>query len=108
MTHKFSSGQNVYYEPTFGNAASHGKYKIVRSLPVENDNRLAYRIKSIAGILRAHRRGTPAHPHRLGPRAIAAPAGCPISAISGPKQRLFTPFQRSVMWAWEPSTPRLR
>jgi hypothetical protein len=48
MTHKFSSGQNVYYEPTFGNAASHGKYKIVRSLPVENDNRLAYRIKSIA------------------------------------------------------------
>ena len=32
----------------FGNAASRGKYKIVRPLPVENDNRLAYRIKSIA------------------------------------------------------------
>ena len=48
MTHKFSSGQDVYYEPTFGNAASRGKYKIVRPLPVENDNRLAYRIKSIA------------------------------------------------------------
>ena len=48
MTHKFSMGQNVYYEPTFGNAASRGKYKIVRPLPVENDNRLAYRIKSIA------------------------------------------------------------
>jgi hypothetical protein len=46
--HKFSSGQNVYYEPTFGNAASRGKYTIVRPLPVENDNRLAYRIKSIA------------------------------------------------------------
>jgi hypothetical protein len=42
MTHKYSTGQNVYYEPTFGNAASRGKYKIVRPLPVENDNRLAY------------------------------------------------------------------
>ena len=41
MTHKYSTGQNVYYEPTFGNAASRGKYKIVRPLPVENDNRLA-------------------------------------------------------------------
>jgi hypothetical protein len=48
MTHKYASGQNVYYEPTFGNAAARGKYKIVRSLPVENDNRLSYRIKSIA------------------------------------------------------------
>jgi hypothetical protein len=48
MTHKYESGQNVYYEPTFGNAAARGKYKIVRSLPVENDNRLSYRIKSIA------------------------------------------------------------
>jgi len=48
MTHKFSNGQDVYYEPTFGNAAARGKYKIVRTLPVENDNRLAYRIKSIA------------------------------------------------------------
>jgi hypothetical protein len=48
MTHKYSMGQNVYYEPTFGNAAARGKYKIVRQLPVENDNRLSYRIKSIA------------------------------------------------------------
>ena len=48
MTHKYSNGQNVYYEPTFGNAAARGKYKIVRQLPVENDNRLSYRIKSIA------------------------------------------------------------
>jgi hypothetical protein len=46
--HKFSSGQDVYFEPTFGNAAARGKYKIVRPLPVENDNRLSYRIKSIA------------------------------------------------------------
>jgi hypothetical protein len=48
MTHKFLMGQNVYYEPNFGNAASRGKYKIIRPLPVENDNRLAYRIKSLS------------------------------------------------------------
>ena len=48
MTHKFTIGANVYYEPTFGNAAARGKYKIVRTLPVENDNRLSYRIKSVA------------------------------------------------------------
>ena len=34
MTHKFTIGANVYYEPTFGNAAARGKYKIVRQLPV--------------------------------------------------------------------------
>jgi hypothetical protein len=48
MTHRFNIGSNVYYEPTFGNSAARGKYKIVRQLPVENDNRLSYRIKSIA------------------------------------------------------------
>jgi len=48
MTHKYSIGQNVYYEPTYSNAAARGKHKIVRPLPVENDNRLAYRTKSIA------------------------------------------------------------
>ena len=48
MNHKFNVGTNVYYEPTFGNAAARGKYKIVRQLPIENDNRLSYRIKSIA------------------------------------------------------------
>ena len=48
MTHKFSIGTSVYYQPTFGNAAARGIYKIVRRLPVENDNRLAYRIKSAA------------------------------------------------------------
>jgi hypothetical protein len=47
MTHKYAMGQNVYYEPTFGNAAARGKYKVVRALPVENDNRLSYRIKSL-------------------------------------------------------------
>ena len=48
MTHKYAIGQNVYYSPAFGNAASRGKYKVLRVLPVENDNRLSYRIKSIA------------------------------------------------------------
>jgi hypothetical protein len=48
MTHKYASGQNVYYEPTFGNAAARGKYTIVRTLPVENDSRVSYRIKSLA------------------------------------------------------------
>jgi len=48
MTHRYAIGQSVYYEPTFGNAAARGKYKIIRLVPVENDNRLTYRIKSIA------------------------------------------------------------
>ena len=48
MTHRYAIGQNVYYKPTFGNAASRGKYKVIRVLPVENDNRLSYRIKSLA------------------------------------------------------------
>ncbi|HEX3709704.1 MAG TPA: hypothetical protein VHV56_07435 [Pseudolabrys sp.] len=48
MAHRYSIGQSVNYEPTFGNAAARGKYTIVRRLPVENDNRLTYRIKSLA------------------------------------------------------------
>jgi hypothetical protein len=48
MTHKFAIGSNVYFEPRFGDAAARGKYKIVRQLPIENDNRLSYRIKSLA------------------------------------------------------------
>ena len=48
MPHRFSAGQHVLYELTFGNNAARGKYVIVRALPVENDNRLAYRIKSVA------------------------------------------------------------
>ena len=48
MTHKFAAGADVYFEPTYGNAAARGKYKVVRALPVENDNRLSYRIKSAA------------------------------------------------------------
>jgi hypothetical protein len=48
MTHKYAAGQNVYYEPTFGNAAARGKYTVVRTLPMENDSRVSYRIKSMA------------------------------------------------------------
>ncbi len=48
MAHKFSVGQNVYYQPQFQNNAARGKYKVVRQLPVENDNRVSYRIKNMA------------------------------------------------------------
>lgn len=48
MTHKFAIGSNVYYEPRFNNMAARGKYKVVQRLPIENDNRLSYRIKSAA------------------------------------------------------------
>ena len=46
MSHKYSPGQTVYFEPQFGNNAARGVYKIVRSLPIERDGRLSYRIKS--------------------------------------------------------------
>lgn len=46
MNHKYHAGQDVYYEPDFGNNAARGTYKIVRQLPVESDKRLSYRIKS--------------------------------------------------------------
>jgi hypothetical protein len=48
MSHKYSVGQDVYYESQFGNYAAPGVYKIVRRLPVESDKRLSYRIKSAA------------------------------------------------------------
>ncbi len=46
MNHKFSAGQSVYYASQFPNSAAQGLYTIVRSLPIERDNRLSYRIKS--------------------------------------------------------------
>ncbi|HEU5017206.1 MAG TPA: hypothetical protein VFT69_04460 [Pseudolabrys sp.] len=48
MAHKFSTGQTVYFHPSHGISASSGTYKIIRPLPIENDNRLSYRIKSAA------------------------------------------------------------
>lgn len=48
MTHKFTIGAQVYFAPGFTGVAARGLYKVVRQLPVENDNRLIYRIKSAA------------------------------------------------------------
>lgn len=48
MNHKYAAGQSVFYAARFPNNASRGPYKIVRRLPIERDNRLAYRIKSAA------------------------------------------------------------
>jgi hypothetical protein len=48
MIHKYSVGQLVYFEGTFGHDAARGQYKIVRLVPVEKDNKLIYRIKNPA------------------------------------------------------------
>jgi hypothetical protein len=48
MNHRYAAGQDVYYEAQFGNNAARGKYRVVRQLPIERDNRLTYRIKSAA------------------------------------------------------------
>ena len=48
MAHKFSVGQMVYFDSTFGHTAARGQYKIIRLVPVERDNRLVYRIKNPA------------------------------------------------------------
>jgi len=48
MTHRYSVGQFVYFDSTFGRNAAPGQYKIVRLVPIERDNRLIYRIKSAA------------------------------------------------------------
>jgi hypothetical protein len=48
MIHKYSVGQLVYFEGTFGHDAARGQYKIVGLVPVEKDNKLIYRIKNPA------------------------------------------------------------
>jgi hypothetical protein len=48
MIHKYSVGQLVYFEGTFGHNAVRGQYEIVRLVPVEKDNKLIYRIKNPA------------------------------------------------------------
>jgi hypothetical protein len=48
MTHKFAVGNNVFYAPGQYAAAPRGPYKVMRQLPVENDNKILYRIKSVA------------------------------------------------------------
>ena len=46
MGHKYRIGQDVYYRPSIKHTAAPGTYKIVRTLPVEMEGRLLYRIKS--------------------------------------------------------------
>jgi hypothetical protein len=46
MTHKFTIGATVHFEG--GAAAARGTYKVTRQLPVENDNRILYRVKNAA------------------------------------------------------------
>ena len=46
--HKFAIGADVTYEGGTQTPGSRGKYKITRQLPVERDNRVIYRIKSVA------------------------------------------------------------
>lgn len=48
MTHRFKIGSLVYFTAGFHSAAARGRYTVVRQLPVENDNRLTYRIKNVA------------------------------------------------------------
>ena len=46
--HKFAIGAHVAYDGGTQTQAARGNYKVVRQLPVERDNRLIYRIKSVA------------------------------------------------------------
>jgi hypothetical protein len=46
--HKFSIEQLVYFEGAFGRNATSGQYKIVSLVPIENNNKLIYRIKTPA------------------------------------------------------------
>src|SRR6516225_11540109 len=48
MGHKYRIGQDVYYRPSIKYAAAPGIYKIIKTLPVESEDRLRYRIKSAA------------------------------------------------------------
>ena len=48
MGHKYGVGQAVYYEPSIKYTAAPGIYIIIKTLPVESEDRLAYRIKSAA------------------------------------------------------------
>jgi len=48
MPHRFHIGTSVHYEGGTLAPRTNGTYKIVRQLPVENDNKLMYRIKSAA------------------------------------------------------------
>ena len=44
--HRFEVGQRVFFEGPFGDPGARGSYEITRQVPVENDNKIVYRIKS--------------------------------------------------------------
>src|SRR5262245_759594 len=47
MTHRYAVGQYVFFEGSFGPTLGPiGSYKIIRLVPIENDDKIAYRIKS--------------------------------------------------------------
>jgi hypothetical protein len=48
MAHKFNTGTTVYYDGGTLAPGARSAYKIVRPLPVEMNNKLLYRIKSVA------------------------------------------------------------
>jgi len=48
MPHKFNVGAAVHYEGGTLTPGARGLYKVTRQLPVERDNRIVYRIKSVA------------------------------------------------------------
>jgi hypothetical protein len=44
--HKYSIGQNVFFDGPFRYDAARGQYKIIKLVPIEHNNRVIYRIKS--------------------------------------------------------------
>ena len=44
--HRFEVGQRVLFEGPFGDPGASGSYEITRRVPIENDNKIVYRIKS--------------------------------------------------------------
>jgi len=46
MTHRFGVGQQIKYQTKNGLVSGSGTYKVVRQMPIGDDNRLCYRIKS--------------------------------------------------------------
>jgi hypothetical protein len=48
MMHKYSIGQLVYFDGAVKIHAAHGQYKIVRLVPIEQNNKVIYRIKTPA------------------------------------------------------------
>lgn len=47
MTHRYAVGAAVYFEAAVHAGGARGVYKVIRHMPVERDNRILYRIKSI-------------------------------------------------------------